>query len=260
VLLAFLFVLPLGSFVGCKSPKTASSDAYRDDGTQTEQPELIKEPTETPTVNPTEQPTEMPTAEPTAEPTESAVDSSNASEETRALAQAAVDKLTDVPFEATIGIQMFYQYPGKKYYAPELDLLEELNDSALAFVEIYESYINYYENTNLALYYFSWKSYSKDHEFEVPEGFYEWREMEVNRRNVEILLSMDTFFDKLTDGQRERLYTALRTIFDFRTEAQAEAFGEGHGSKLSDFDASRWEQHLGWEDEFVCKSEHAHWD
>lgn len=249
VLLAFLFVLPLGSFVGCKSPKTASFDAYRDDGTQTEQPELTKEPTETPTEAATEVPTETPTAEPTEEPTAVPVDTSEASAETRALAEAAVEKLIEAPFSPTIGIQYMYQYNNLTPYASELKQLEELDDSTLAFIEIYESYIDYFENADLALYYSSMSKVAFDPEFEAPEGFDYWlKTMDRSRRNVEVLISLDVFFDKLTDAQRERFYNALITVFDCRFDAQTEAYGAGNETKHTDFDASRREQHgMDWD-------------
>ena len=125
---------------------------------------------------------------------------------------------------------------------PLVEQLEIMEDSALAFIEIYESYVDYFKNADLALYYSSRHSVTHDPDFEAPEGFYEWRQMEINRRNVEILLSLDVFFDKLTDTQRERFYNALITVFDCRFDAQTEAYGPGNETKHTDFVVSRREQ------------------
>lgn len=241
-------IILLGSvliFAACESPKTAASDPYKYDASQTEAPELTKEATETPT----EAPTEELTSAPTEETTELPVDTSVASEETRALAEAAVEKLIEAPFSPTIGIQYMYQYHNLTPFASELSRLERLDDSTLAFIEIYESYIDYFENADLALYYSSMSKVASNSEFEAPEGFDNWlKKMERSRRNVEVLISLDVFFDKLTDAQRERFYNAMITVFDCRFDAQTEAYGPGNETKHSDFDVSRREQHgMDWD-------------
>jgi len=243
IILAMLFVVCAAlAFGGCESSKPDQMSYNREEGSQTEQPVLTEEPTEIVT----EEATEVPTEEPAPEPTEIP----SAGDEAKALAEAALGRLCNETeaFLPTIGIQYFNQYPMRKDIAPELKQLEEMDDGALAFVEIYESYIDYFENAELAQLYSSYHNKAYDPDFEVAEGFDEWREMELNRRNTEILLSMQPFFEQMDDDLRERFYKAMITVFDLRFDAQTEAYGAGNETKHSDFDISRREMcGLDWE-------------
>ena len=250
ILISAFFILSVLPLAACTtSPKPQPSN-QREEQTEvpavkiTEAPEITEAPTEVITEEPTEAPTETP--EPTPARTE------HASEETLELAQRVLDMLLENEYRFWAGIERYFvEYEIRKNKMPELTELEEKEDGTLALVEIYEGYIDYYLTSDLTGYYTELKNKMENPYYEYSDEYTTYWEMEMNRSDVEILLSMDAHFNRLTNEQRERFYYALYRIYDSFSGNLIEVFGKGNISTRSEFDISKREQDIDWEPVYI---------
>lgn len=154
----------------------------------------------------------------------------NVSDETMELARAAVDKLFR---KAVLGLNqssnfswsLMDEYEVGKRVAPELIILETRKDSALAFIKLYEEMLNEFRDCDFDAYYneaISITEFLNQHapypiaELKTSDEYKKVTRIYGVRLRLEALLSLDCYYDMLSEDEIERMMKDFDEYFEIQ--------------------------------------------
>lgn len=231
--LALIIITAAISFPGCRKTDPDPEDVTVPTEAPTEAPDPAKPPEKTPVPTPIVIP----------EPTEFA------SAETRALAESMIRRMREEHTGFHPGTDTYENcFAAMRGNVPELAEIEKADDGPLALIELLEDLIVAYSTFDLTGHYRGLINISTAPEYGKTELYAEGMAMFQDDVDIEGLLAMPPFFEKLTEAQRMRLYRDIEILWTMRNDAVGRAGGDA--ALKSYFDTAKLEQDVDWDPVF----------
>lgn len=237
--LSLLLIVSAFCFFACDKPGSVSPEAP------------TEEPSEAPNEEPTEMPAETSDEEPESTPFALPEPNEYASAETRTLAEGIITKMREENHNFSPGTSTYADhYATFQWSMPEMADLEKAEDGALALIELYEDLILVYSQFDIVGYRRDMLAKNNDPSIPATELYTRGMELLIDNIDIEGLLSMPSFFDKLSEDQKTRFYSDVNILWNMQVAASRSVEGDDTDLK-SFFDASRREQDISWKCVFV---------